>query len=56
MYYATVIFILIKNNNFLLFEEAEEKELFMCLLNKHLGYIVRRIRHTKVNYLCLKKW
>lgn len=56
MYYALLIYYLAKNNAYILFEEADQKELYLTLLGKHLSYILRRIRHEKVNYMHLKRW
>jgi hypothetical protein len=40
----------------MLFEDAQEKELFLTLLSKHEYYIMRRVKHEKINYLGHKKW
>ena len=40
----------------MLFEDASEKELFLAILTKHLGHILRRLKMEKTNFLYLKKW
>jgi hypothetical protein len=45
-----------KNTEFIKFTDGNESELYTTILGKHAGFILRRVRHIKCNYLCLKKW
>lgn len=45
-----------KNHGLLDFKDENEKDLYLTVLGKHINYIIRRIKHQKLNFLCLKKW
>jgi hypothetical protein len=45
-----------KNYSLLNLSDDCEKDLYLTVLSKHVSYIIRRIKHQKLNYLCLKRW
>lgn len=45
-----------KNINYLSLSDEADRDMAATLFAKHAAYIVRRIKHNKLNYLSLKKW
>jgi hypothetical protein len=45
-----------KNYSILPLKDDIQKDLYLTVLTRHSGYILRRIIHNKFNYLSLKKW
>lgn len=56
LFICQLLYCLVKNIGFLPLTDEAEKDMAATIFTKHAAYIVRRIRHSKLNYLSLKKW
>lgn len=56
LYICQLLYCLLRNICSLALSSEAEKDMAVTLFARHAGYIVRRIKHRKLNYLSLRKW